>query len=179
MSASKIETSRPETGIATKSSKNSTAHQTKISAAGDIGLISEGDLSTYGASIAANGNVVTDVNNINLGTQTTINTSSLDDQKKYWGGLFGGESQVQNNRTENLHGSSITANSNVVLGAKTASTFTAVPLKAKPVHSSAPKQAMLILKTPPAPTPLHKARVKVRFSISRPLKPAATAALKK
>ena len=41
----------------------------------------------------------------------------------------GGESQVQNNRTENLHGSSITANSNVVLGAKTASTFTAVPLK--------------------------------------------------
>jgi len=81
-------------------------------------LISEGDLSTYGASIAANGNVVTDVNNINLGTQTTINTNSLDDQKKYWGGLFGGESQVQNNRTENLHGSSITANSNIVLGAK-------------------------------------------------------------
>lgn len=50
--------------------------------------------------------------------QTKINTNSLDDQKKYWGGLFGGESQVQNNRTENLHGSSITANSNVVLGAK-------------------------------------------------------------
>jgi putative hemagglutination activity domain protein len=114
----KNETAALKTGIATKSSKNSTAHQTKISAAGDIGLISEGDLSTYGASIAANGNVVTDVNNINLGTQTTINTNSLDDQKKYWGGLFGGESQVQNNRTENLHGSSITANSNVVLGAK-------------------------------------------------------------
>ena len=50
--------------------------------------------------------------------QTKINTKSLNDQKKYWGGLFGGESQVQNNRTENLHGSSITANSNVVLGAK-------------------------------------------------------------
>ena len=114
----KNETAALKTGIATKSSKNSTAHQTKISAAGDIGLVSEGDLSTYGASIAANGNVVTDVNNINLGTQTTINTNSLDDQKKYWDGLFGGESQVQNNRTENLHGSSITANSNVVLGAK-------------------------------------------------------------
>ena len=31
--------------------------------------------------------------------QTKINTKSLNDQKKYWGGLFGGKSQVQNNRT--------------------------------------------------------------------------------
>ncbi|MGN7048937.1 hypothetical protein, partial [Neisseria sp. P0001.S002] len=75
-------------------------------------------MSTYCASIAAKCNVFTDVNKINLGTQTTTNTNRLDDQKKYWGGLVGGESQVQNNRTENLHGSIITANSNVVLGAK-------------------------------------------------------------
>lgn len=175
----KNETAALKTGIATKSSKNSTAHQTKISAAGDIGLISEGDLSTYGASIAANGNVVTDVNNINLGTQTTINTNSLDDQKKYWGGLFGGESQVQNNRTENLHGSSITANSNVVLGAKNGVNVYGSTVEGQAGTFVSSKAGNVDIKNATSTDTSAQSARKVRFSISLPLKPAATAALKK
>lgn len=114
----KNETAALKTGTATKATETSTARRAKLTAGGDLGLVSDSDLTTYGASISANGNLITDVNNINLGTQITADTDNLDDQKKYWGGLFGADSKAHSKRTETLHGSDVSSGTNVVLGAK-------------------------------------------------------------